>query len=53
MESEYRILGTGMSAKVSQIGPVHGLLARHDLVLWWQVHATWMVSSCAFMLALM
>lgn len=36
-----------------QIGPVHGLLARHDLVIWWQVHATWMVASCALMLALM
>jgi signal transduction histidine kinase len=36
-----------------QIGPVHGLLARHELVTWWQVQGTWMVASCGLMLALM
>lgn len=36
-----------------QLGPVHGLLERHELVTWWQVHANWMVAACALMLALM
>jgi len=36
-----------------QIGPVHRLLERHELLTWWQVHATWMAAACALMLALM
>jgi signal transduction histidine kinase len=36
-----------------QLGDAYALRDRYEQLVWWQVHANWMVASCALMLGLM